>query len=270
MFYYYIILFLIFGLIVGSFLSVVVSRLETGESIWKGRSKCTTCKKKIKSYDLVPLLSFMVLKGKCRYCEKKISAFYPLIEIATGVLFALLFYRFSDAFSGANVYLFFGLHILILASLIAVFFYDWFYYIIPDKVLIPVGGIVLVAAVINSLLSKLFQLDIFVYAPGILNLVLGLVIGGGFFLILVLVSREKWMGWGDVKLGAFLGLFLGYPLVLVALFFAFILGSLFSIILILLKKKSMKDLIPFGPFLVLGGLIALFVGKWVINWYLGI
>jgi len=255
---------------VGSFLSVVVSRLETGESIWKGRSKCPKCKKKIKSYDLVPLLSFIVLKGRCRYCEKKISVFYPFIEIITGALFALLFYRFGDVFAGANLYLFFGLHLIILAALIAIFFYDWFYYIIPDKVLIPIGAIVLVVAIINSLFSKQLGLDIFVYAPGILNLVFGLLIGGGFFLILVLVSKEKWMGAGDAKLGAFLGLFLGYPLILVALFFAFILGSLYSIILIILKKKSMKDVIPFGPFLVLGGLIALFVGKFIVNWYLGI
>lgn len=270
MFYYYLVLFLIFGLMVGSFLSVVVSRLETGETIWKGRSQCPGCKKKIKAYDLVPLLSFVVLKGRCRHCEKKIGAFYPLIEIITGVIFALLFYRFSDVFMGANMYLFFGLHILILASLIAVFFYDWFYYIIPDKILIPIGAVVLVAALINTLLSRVLGLDFFVYVPNIWNLIFGIIIGGGLFLVFVLVSKEKWMGWGDVKLGAFLGAILGYPLVLVALFFAFILGSIYSIFLIVQKKKSMKDVVPFGPFLVLGGLIALFAGKFLINWYLGV
>ncbi|MDO8260776.1 MAG: prepilin peptidase [Candidatus Magasanikbacteria bacterium] len=270
MLYYYIILFFIFGLIVGSFLSVVISRLETGESIFIGRSKCPGCKKKIKSYDLVPLLSFMVLKGRCRHCEKKISLFYPLVELATGALFALLYWRFADVFAGLNLYLFLGLHLLILAALIVVFFYDWFYYIIPDKVLIPVGLVVLVVAVINVLFAKQSGLDFFIYSPNILNLVLGLIIGGGFFLFLVLISREKWMGWGDVKLGAFLGLFLGYPSILVALFFAFILGSIASVVLVLLKKKKMKDIIPFGPFLVLGGLIALFAGRFIVNWYLGI
>jgi len=270
MLYYYIVLFFIFGLIVGSFLSVVVSRLETGEGFLFDRSKCPKCKKKIKSYDLVPLLSFMVLKGKCRHCEKKISVFYPIIELATGILFALLCYRFIDVFDGANLYLFFSLHLLVLASLIAVFFYDWFYYIIPDKVLFPVGILTLLAAIINILFAKSAGLDFFIYQPDILNLALGLLIGGGFFLILVLVSREKWMGWGDVKLGAFLGILLGYPSILVALFFAFITGSIASIVLILLKKKKMKDIIPFGPFLVLGGLIALFAGKWIVRWYLGI
>jgi leader peptidase (prepilin peptidase)/N-methyltransferase len=269
MLYYYTTLFLIFGLIVGSFLSVVISRLETGEGLLLGRSKCPKCKKKIKSYDLVPLLSFMVLKGKCRHCDKRISAFYPLIEILTGALFALLYYRFAEAFSGVNIYLFFILHLLILVSLIVTFFYDWFYYIIPDKILIPVGVITLIASAINVLLTKQFQLDFFIYKPEILSLVLGLIIGGGFFLFLVLISREKWMGWGDVKLGAFLGAILGYPSILVALFFAFILGSIVSLVLISLKKKKMKDIIPFGPFLVLGGLIALFAGKWIVNWYLG-
>jgi len=270
MFYYYIILFFIFGIIVGSFLSVVVSRLETGESILGGRSQCPKCKKEIKSYDLVPLLSFIVLKGRCRHCEKKISLFYPLIELAMGFLFALLIYRFGNVFSGTNLYLFFSLHLIVLASLVAVFFYDWFYSIIPDKVLIPVGLAVLVAAIINVLFSKQLGLDFFIYKPEVLNLVYGLLIGGGFFLILVLISREKWMGWGDVKLGIFLGIFLGYPSILVALFFAFILGSIYSVVLLLLKKKKMKDAVPFGPFLVLGGLIALFAGKWIVGWYLGI
>lgn len=269
MLYYYTIIFLIFGLMVGSFLSVIVSRLETGEGFLFGRSKCPSCKKKIKSYDLVPLLSFMILKGKCRHCEKKISLFYPLIELSTGILFALLFYRFADIFSSTNLYLFFGLHLLILASLIAIFFYDWFYYIIPDKILIPVGLVTVIATVINILFAKQFGLDFFVYRPEILNLILGLLIGGGFFLLLVLISKEKWMGWGDVKLGAFLGILLGYQLILVALFFAFILGSIVSVVLVFLKKKKMKDIIPFGPFLVLGGLIALFAGKWIVKWYLG-
>ncbi|MDD5731986.1 MAG: prepilin peptidase [Patescibacteria group bacterium] len=270
MLYYYLILFFIFGLIVGSFLSVVVSRLETGESILGGRSQCPKCKKKIRSYDLVPLLSFVVLKGRCRYCEKKISLFYPLIELATGILFALLLYRFSDIFTGANLYLFFGLHLIILASLVAIFFYDCFYYIIPDKVLVPAGLTTLVLAIINVLLAKRFQLDFFIYQPEIWNLVLGIIIGGGFFLLLVLISKERWMGWGDVKLGVFLGLFLGYPSILVALFFAFILGSIYSVVLLLSKKKKMKDAVPFGPFLVLGGLIALFAGKFIVSWYLGV
>lgn len=268
MLYYYMALFFIFGLIVGSFLSVVVSRLETGERFFWGRSKCPSCKKKIKSYDLVPLLSFVILKGRCRHCEKKIGLFYPLIEFSTAVLFALLFWRFAGVFVDANLYLFLAVHFVILASLIAVFFYDWFYLIIPDKVLIPVGLVVLVLAVINILFAKQIGLDFFVYPPEIWSLILGLLIGGGSFLFLVLISREKWMGYGDVKLGAFLGLFLGYPLILVALFFAFILGSLYSIILILLKKKKIKDIIPFAPFLVLGGIMALFAGKWIIKWYL--
>lgn len=271
MLYYYMLLLFIFGLIIGSFLSVIVSRIETGEGFLFGRSHCPKCKKRIRSYDLVPLLSFMVLRGRCRACEKRISPFYPLIEFITGASFAALFWRFADVFSGANFYVFLGLHLVIIASLIALFFYDWFYYMIPDKILAPVSAIVLIFALANIFLAPITGSDFFIYsAHSILSLILGVVVGGGFFLVLVLLSGEKWIGWGDVKLGAFLGLFLGFPSILIALFFSFISGSIVSLVLVLLKKKKMKDTIPFGPFLVVAALVALFAGKWIIGWYLGI
>ena len=261
-----ILIFFLFGLIIGSFLSVIVSRTETGESIISGRSKCPKCKKKIKSYDLVPVLSFFILRGECRNCKNKISAFYPLIEIVTGTCFALLYWRFYSVFASFDSYLFLAIHMIIISALVVILFYDSFYLIIPDKITYPVLG----SIVLLSLVNIFAGLDFFVYNPNLLQWLIGVVIGGGLFLFLVLISKEKWMGWGDVKLGFLLGAFLGYPLILVGLFFAFLLGSIFGVTLIALKKKKMQDMIPFGPFLVIGSLIALFFGRYILSWYFGI
>lgn len=257
--------FFIFGTIIGSFLSVVISRLETDESIVFGRSKCPKCNNNLRSYELVPLLSFVILKGKCRHCKERISTLYPFVELVTGIFFALLYFRFADVLTGINLYLFLALYMLIIMAFIVIFFIDIFHYIIPDKVVIPA----IVLSVIAVILCVTLKLDFLVYKPEIMNIILGPIIAGGFFLILVAASKEKWMGWGDVKLGTLLGIVLGYPLILVALFFSFTIGSIVSIILIVAKKKTRKDIISFGPFLVIGALIALFVGKFIINWYLG-
>jgi len=271
MLYYFIALLFLFGLMLGSFLSVVVGRLETGETVIFGRSKCPKCKKVIKGYDLVPVFSFIFLKGRCRHCQEKISLFYPFIEIITGTLFALLFWRFFGSFTDTNLYIFLFLHLFVIANLVVVFFYDWFYYIIPDKIVFPTLSMLVVFALIDIFLRSSSGFDFLSYSNvNIWPLLLGVIIGGGFFLILVLLSKEKWMGWGDVKLGLLLGVLLGFPNILVALFFAFVTGSIYSLALIGMKKKKMKDIIPFGPFLVIGGIIALFLGKWLINWYLGV
>ncbi|HRY60472.1 MAG TPA: prepilin peptidase [Patescibacteria group bacterium] len=258
-------IFFVFGLMIGSFLSVVISRLETDETIIFGRSKCPKCQNKLRSYELVPLLSFVVLKGKCRHCKEKISIFYPFVELVTGLLFALLYIRFADVLIGANLYLFFAFYLLVIMIFVVVFFFDIFHYIIPDKVVIPAIVVSAVLAVINII----FHLDFFIFKPEVLNILLGPVIGGGLFLILVLATKEKGMGWGDVKLGLLIGIILGYPLILVSLFFSFTIGSIVSIILIAAKKKTRKDIVPFGPFLVIGALLALFIGKYIVNWYLG-
>uniref|UniRef100_A0A7C4R535 Prepilin peptidase n=1 Tax=candidate division CPR3 bacterium TaxID=2268181 RepID=A0A7C4R535_UNCC3 len=271
MIYYYSILIFIFGIIIGSFLSVVIGRLETGEPITFGRSQCPKCKKNIKYYDLVPLLSFVFLKGRCRDCQKKISLFYPFIELVTGILFVALFWRFWSGYFDSDFVLFFIIHLFILSSWVVVFFYDWFYTIIPDKVVLPAILITFIIGVLNLILKPINGIDIFIYNNNsIVPFILGIVIGGGFFLSLVLISREKWMGWGDVKLGLLLGLVLGFPNILMALFFAFIIGSIYSLFMIGAKKKKIKDIIPFGPFMVMGGIITLFLGKWIWLWYLAV
>jgi len=170
MFYYYTVLLFLLGLIIGSFLSVVVERLEEdSSSIVTGRSRCPKCKKELKSYDLVPVLSFFILKGRCRYCKEKISSFYPTIEILTGLLFALLYARFAEVMTGTNFYLFMAIYIVVISVLVAILFFDAFYYIVPDKIVIPATVLVVVLAIANILASAKYGSDFMVYAPGILS-----------------------------------------------------------------------------------------------------
>ncbi|MFC1700754.1 prepilin peptidase [Patescibacteria group bacterium] len=235
------ILIFIFGLCVGSFLNVVINRLELEESIVIGRSHCPKCKIELKWFDLIPLLSFVFLRGKCRYCNKKISWQYPLVELITGLLFLLFF---------NSIY-----HLIVICFLIIIFVYDLKHYIIPDQVIYPAIAISFVYAIVNynNLLYLFLCLS-----------------GAVFFLLIVLVSKGKWMGLGDVKLAVFMGFVLGWFNILLALFLSFVFGSIVGIILILFKKKKIKSEIPFGPFLCLATVIVMLYGNQILDWYLRI
>jgi len=237
------------GLAVGSFLNCVIYRLESNQSFLTGRSFCPKCKHVLAWYDLVPVLSFLWLSGKCRYCKKPISLQYPLVELATSLLFVLLFWHF-----GLVIDLMFGF--LISAFLVIIFVYDLKHYLIPDKVIYPA---ISVALVYDLLISDIHGMsEILISAFG----------AAAFFAVIVFGSRGRWMGAGDIKLAFLTGLLLGWPNILVALFFAFFSGAIIGIGLILANRKSFKSEVPFGPFLVAGTLIALFWGERIINWYL--
>ncbi|MFH1180805.1 MAG: prepilin peptidase [bacterium] len=248
--------FFIFGLIVGSFLNCAIYRLEKGESCLHGRSYCPLCRHQLSWLDLIPLLSFLFLKGKCRYCQKKISWQYPLVEMATGLLFVLNV-RISDFLSSFNVWEI-GYLDIIACFLIIIFVYDLKYYIIPDKVIYPAIGIALIFDLLRS--DFQWKSDFLISAVG----------AAAFFLAIVLISRGKWMGAGDIKLAFLMGLFLGWPSIAVALFLAFLSGAIIGVGLVFAKKKELKSEIPFGPFLVGGAFIALFCGQNIINWYLNL
>ncbi len=255
------VLFFLIGLIAGSFLNSVIYRLDTGESLIKIRSHCPYCKKPLSWFELIPLMSFIFQKGKCRSCGKKISWQYPLVELAAGILFALCGWYFSSNILLSIFYF------LVSSFLIIIFVYDLKHYIIPDKVIYPA---IIVAflywlqfSIFNFQFSINFQLPIFNY------LLAGLT-GGLFFLAIVLISKGKWMGMGDVKLAFFMGLILGWPKILVALFLAFLIGAIVSVVLIILKKKTLKSEIPFGPFLAGATIIAVFLGDILANWYLNL
>jgi len=246
----------IFGLIFGSFLNCVIYRLHSGESFLKGRSYCPNCKHILSWQDLIPVFSFLILKGKCRYCQKKISWQYPLVEIATGILFVLVIhYTFSN-------FLFSIFYFLISCFLIIIFVYDLKHYIIPDKVIYP-------AILVVSIWYLVFSIFFNRYPKSYLLTTIYSALGAAaFFLMLVVISHEKWLGWGDVKLAFLMGLFLGWPKILLALFLAFFIGAIIGVGLIIFGKKTLKSEIPFGPFLVSGTFLALFFGQKILDWYL--
>ena len=255
---FYLIIF-IFGACIGSFLNCLIYRLDSKQSFLKGRSFCPHCKHQLGFFDLIPILSFIIVKGKCRYCQKKISWQYPLVEIFTGLIFLLLVTCHLSLVT--LIY-----YIVVSSLLIVIFVYDLKHYIIPDKIIYPVIVIVFLYRILSfghwSLGFGIFE-----------GLKMPLIVGfsaGGFFFLIWLISRGRWMGFGDVKLGFFMGLFLSWPNILVALFSAFFIGAIIGIGLIALGKKTLKSQVPFAPFLVIGTFIALFWGQNLINWYINL
>jgi prepilin signal peptidase PulO-like enzyme (type II secretory pathway) len=262
-------LIFIFGLAVGSFLNCIIYRLQKEESFLLKRSYCPNCKKALGWQDLIPVLSFVFLKGKCRYCQRPISWQYPLVELVTGILFVFIAWNQliinpigipSGSYGASNFLNFFYL-LIVACFLIIIFVSDLRYYIIPDKIIYPAIGL---ALIYNIFLFFILHSSFWAF----LNPLLSAILASAFFLAIVLISRGKWMGWGDPKLAFFMGLLLGFPKIIVALFLAFLIGAIMGVGLILTGKKTLKSEVPFGPFLVVGTVIALFYGKTIIEWYL--
>jgi len=249
----------LFGLIVGSFLNCVIYRLEIGGNFLKGRSFCPYCKHELAWQDLIPIFSFIWLRGKCRCCQQKISWQYPLVELATGIIFLLITFT---SINGSSIFNYLNLiyYWVISAFLIIIFVYDLKHYIIPDKLIYPA---IIIAVIFN------FQYLI-VREDSVLFSALAAVGAAAFFLFIVLISRGRWMGVGDIKLAFLMGLILGWPNVLVALLLAFYIGAFAGLALIVYGRKKLKSEIPFAPFLVTGTFLALLWGSELINWYQGI
>ena len=250
----------LFGLIVGSFLNCVIYRLALPNfSLWKnlgglsGRSYCPKCKHQLRWYDLAPILSYILLFGKCRYCKKTISLQYSLVELATGLLFLAVF---NPEHSVRTFYL-----LLTACFLIIIFVYDLKHHIIPDKVIFPAIGVSL-AYISFLLFTGDYSLSQF------LNMIYAGFWPAFFFLSLFIISQGKWLGFGDVKLVFFMGILLGFPKILVALFLAFFIGGIIGVGLIITRVKKIKSEIPFAPFLITGTYLAMFWGQRLINWYL--
>jgi len=226
--------------------------------------------------DLIPLFSFLILKGKCRYCSQKISWQYPLVELATAIIFLLLFLQANVTLpflvTLGNIYIMVYL-LLISCFLIVIFVYDLKHFIIPDKIIYPAIGIAFLYqlfGIFEFRVSNLFRISNFefrIFEP-MLNPLFSAILASIFFLLIVLVSRGKWMGIGDIKLAIFMGLFLGFPNILVALFLAFLIGAIIGLGLVISGKKTLKSEVPFGPFLVTGTFLALFWGQNLISAYL--
>lgn len=244
------------GLSVGSFLNSLVYRLNKKISPLFDRSFCPSCRHILTWYDLVPLISFAFQKGRCRYCHSPISWQYPLVELATGIL--TLFAIGYSLFALQNNLLITSYYLLITYALIVIFISDLRYQTIPDKVVYPTMG-----------LAILFHLrGVSPPSAGPLHLGGVLLTGlatAGFFGALVLITQGKGMGMGDVKLAALMGLVLGFPKIVVALYLAFLTGAMVGVILVLTGKKRFGEHIPFGPFLTTATWISLFWGEKIVK-----
>ena len=241
-----VLLLVLVGLAIGSFLNVVIARLPEHKSLWGPRSACPGCGAPIAWHDNVPILSFVSLRGRCRTCAMRISWRYPIVEALTAALFVLAYRIFGPTVD-------FLAALVLLAALVAITAIDLQHQIIPDVITLP--GIV--AGFLANLASGRVSW---------LDSLIGIGVGGGLFLIIILASGGG-MGGGDMKLGAMLGAFLGWSVVLVAVFVAVLLGGALAIPLLVTGKRGRKDPIPFGPFLALGGVVGLFWGERLAQWY---
>lgn len=230
----------IIGLFIGSFLNVIADRLHRNETFLKGRSHCENCNHPLSFFDLIPLFSFLYLGAKCRYCKIKLSWYYPFSEILTGTLFVITY--ITIGYTSLVLLVF---YLFIISCMTIIFLSDIKFGIIPDKVVYPA----LVVTLFFHILIHVNFLSQFIFSA------LG---AGAFFFLLFLITKGKGMGFGDVKFALLMGLLLGFPAIIYALYIAFLTGAFVSLILIMWGKKHVKSTVPFGPFLVLGTLAALF------------
>lgn len=252
----------LFGTAIGSFLNVVILRLPQNESL-NGRSHCPHCHHILSSPDLLPLFSFLFLLGKCRHCGKKISPRYFIIELLTGLLFALSWWLLQPFNLPGFILLLKGFFIV--STLVAVFVIDLEHYLILDSVVFPALATV---TILNFILDLSAGKFIFSLQGNFLNGLVAAALAALPFFAIWKVSRGRWMGFGDVKLALFLGASLGLAGVFVALMLAILLGGAISTILLVFSQKTLKSRLPFGTFLSLGGVVALFYGEKLFSWYL--
>lgn len=244
----YTVFFSIFGLVFGSFYNVVGLRVPKNESIAYPPSHCTKCDRRLTALDLVPVFSFLFLKGKCRTCGEKIHWVYPLMEFITAGLFALSFWKFGFTLELIVAILFVSLLVIITVSDIA-------YMLIPDKVLLPIG-IVLLA------------LRLFIPLDPWWDAIAGALVGFGLLLLIAIVSKGG-MGGGDIKLFFVIGLVLGVSGTLLTLFLASLIGAIAGLFMLRKSEQGRKTPVPFGPSIALGAVITYFWGAELLAWYMG-
>lgn len=243
----------IIGLIIGSFLNCLAWRLYKDETIM-GRSYCPSCRHQLNWYDNIPLLSFILLQGKCRHCKKKISWQYPIVEFVTALLFALSFASIS---SSNDIAFLLARDWLLISSLVLVFIYDLRWQLVPMLLVWPLIAMIII---FNLLLGFPWQ-----------ELVMFGVLGALFFLIQYIATKGRGLGEGDIWLGLLIGIsFPRFDLLALSLILAYFVGAIVSVILLINGKKELKSKVALGPFLAFGAIITLIYGTSIINWYLGL
>jgi leader peptidase (prepilin peptidase)/N-methyltransferase len=241
------------GCCLGSFLNVCIYRVPRGLSIVSPRSFCPVCQAPIRAYDNIPLLSYLLLRGKCRSCHGEIFWRYPLVEALTGLITVGLFLKFGFSFP-------FFSFLAFSAALIVITFIDLDHRIIPDVISLPGVAIGFLLAILGTSITVKESL-------------IGILVGGGSLFVVAFVyetlTKREGMGGGDVKLLAMIGAWLGWKSVLFSLFFASLSGTFIGGATMLIRKEGRHYAIPFGPFLALSALVYIFFGPQLINWYLG-
>lgn len=265
-----IIVLILFGLITGSFINAFVWRIHEQSkskkprkdlSILNGRSMCTHCSHQLVWYDLIPVFSWLLLRGKCRYCQKSIHWQYPLVELATALLFVLSYVLWSGSvYSSHEPFLiFFIVWLIVLLGFMALFVYDLRWMLLPDRIIFPLVILVSLVAIINISLEGWALL---------LQTVLSVLVASGIFWLIFQLSNGRWIGGGDVKLGLLIGLLLQSPVrAYLAIFIACIIGTLLIVPGLIVKRVTPKSRIPFGPFLIIATVIVFLFGTSIIDWY---
>lgn len=241
--------FLLVGLILGSFFNVCIYRIPRGESVAFPPSHCTSCNTRLKPLDLIPVLSYLFLGRKCRYCGEKISSRYAIVELLTGILFLSTYLVYGISFELVK-------YLILICFMIVIGMIDYDttdVYTITTMSGIAVGVILTIAGY-------------FYFGGDIKTYIYGAILGGGVITFIILLTRG--MGWGDAEICALCGLYLGFSKSFVLLFFSFVLGGILSILLIVTKIKSRKDYIPFGPFIAIAAVITILFGDKILAWYL--
>lgn len=265
---------IILGLCFGSFVNALVWRLhqqglsqkkraanDSELSIAKGRSMCPHCQHALAWYDLLPVLSWLSLRGRCRYCHKSIGWQYPLVEVATAALFVASYVFWPTNLTSLTSYSLLGIWLAAVVAFMALIVYDIRWMLLPNKIIFPLIGLGVVSAFIRAVASDT-PVSIALMGLG------GLAVAGGIFYVLFQISDGAWIGGGDVKLGFAIGLLLGSPfLAFLMLFIASILGLLIATPGILLKKSKLSSKIPFGPFLIIATIIVMLFGQRIVDWY---
>jgi prepilin signal peptidase PulO-like enzyme (type II secretory pathway) len=271
-----IVILVVLGLALGSFANALVWRVHEQEaekgkkksdkkylkrlSVASGRSMCPACRHELAGKDLIPLFSWLSLRGKCRYCGKPIAVQYPLVELATALLFVASYIWWPVAFDTAQTVIF-VLWLALLTGLLALLVYDLRWSLLPNRFIYPLGFIAAAGAVISMATAQK-------PLTALLNVILAVVVGGGIFYVLFQVSAGKWIGGGDVKLGWLLGLVVATPArSLLFIFLAALLGSAVSLPLLATHRLKRTSTIPFGPFLIVGVIIVQLFGHAILAWY---
>jgi leader peptidase (prepilin peptidase) / N-methyltransferase len=242
---------LVFGLCIGSFLNVCIYRLPLGQSIIRPRSRCMQCGNSVRAYDNIPVISYLILRGRCRDCRSPISARYPLVEMMSGVFAAMTVLKYGIGLPAMIVFLF-------IAALLVITFIDLDHRIIPDLISLPGIPVGFAASFGLSSITPVESL-------------IGILSGGGSLFLVAwgyqLLTRREGMGGGDIKLLAMIGAFLGWKGVIFTVFVSSLTGTLAGMAMIGLKGGNMKLAVPFGPFLAIGAIAYVFTGPELMQWY---